>query len=337
MRADRGRWEAGRWEERRTAGLRAGGWLLLAAWLFILLPGLCLAAWIAAPPAWRSTLGLPQPGGQPAAVVVLLPALPGYQPGQGPAAAPQPAAGAPPAWQVWRAPAAAAAPDRPLIAVVLTGLGRSGQVTAQAVALPGPLGLAFSPYGRPFGEVLAGARAAGHELLLELPMKGEAGDPLDLGPQALLPLLDAEQNLRRLAWLLDGPTPGPAPEPLVGALVLDGGGFLLAEDVALPVLAELARRGLLLVLSGPAEPAQRLATAAALPLLLADQAASGGAGVEAALAAAERVALLRGAALVVLTADAATVARLVAWTASLEARGFALAPPTQLLERRATQ
>lgn len=333
MRAQRGGWDA----ERETGrGRGTGGWLLLAGWLCLLLPALCFAAWLALPPAWRATLGLPQPGATGAAtVVVTLPALPGHGSAPQPAASPTPTAG-PPAWQQWRSPAPPAG-ERPLIAVVLTGLGRSSQVTAQAIQLPGPLGLALSPYGRPFGAILAEARAAGHELLIELPMKGDKGDGLDLGPQALLPLLDASQNLKRLAWLLDGAAGQPGDEPLIGALVLGGGGFLRAEDVALPVLAELARRGLLLVSGGDAEPLERLAAAAGLVLLRADQVAADAAGSDAALAAAERVALLRGQSLVLLPADAGTVARLAAWAASLEARGFALAPPTAVLERRLAQ
>ncbi len=325
MRGDRGRQRDGQQRQ-------GGGWLLFAAWLFIALPGLGFAAWLAAPTPWLDILGLPRPGASSGqAVVVTLPALPGYLPGQPPAkAAPRGT------WQQWRAPAPSVPAGRPVVAVVLSGLGRSGAVTEAASALPGPIALAFSPYGRPFGTAIEVARAAGHEILIELPMKGEAkdgegADSLDLGPQALLPLLDASQNLKRLDWLLDG---AEAPLPLVAALVVGGGGFLRAEDVAAPVLAELSRRGLILLLSGPAAPAERLADAAGLTLVLADQAAADAAASTLALAAAERMALLQGAAIVVLPADAGTVARLAAWAGTLEARGFTLVPTTYVVERR---
>lgn len=314
------------WRDKRGGGL--GGWLLAVAWLLVALPALLFAAWLALPPAWRTTLGLPQPAMAPAPVVaVTLPALPGWTPE---AAAPA-VAEADAAWRRFRGPTVDS--QAPLVAVVLGGLGRSAQVTAEALALPAPVGLALSPYGRPHDAVVAAARAAGHELLVELPMEGSAGDPLDLGPQALLPLLDAPQNLRRLAWLLDGAGPGARPEPAVGVLVIDGGGFLRAADVAAPVFAELARRGLLLLYAGAAEAAP-LAADAGLVFLAADQGAADAAAVEAALAGAERIALLQGEALVVLRGDAATVARVAAWAATLPGRGFALAPPTQVVERR---
>lgn len=324
---------------------RGGGWLLTLAWLLVILPALLFAAWLALPPAWRGALGLPAPASQPpASVRVVLPALPGWD---GTGANPQPAeAQADSAWR--RNRAAPVAGEAPLVAVVLSGLGRSSQVTAGAIALPGPVGLALSPYGRPFGGLPAEARAAGHELLIELPIQGGAAaegatdDALDLGPQALLPLLDGAQNLRRLAWLLDGPGGAPADEPLAGALILDGTGFLTAVDVAQPVLDELARRGLALLRAGggadaeggEADRAAPLAARAGLPYLPADQGGPGPLDVDAALAGAERVALLRGEALVVLPGDPATVARVAAWAATLPARGFALAPPTQVLERR---
>ena len=61
---------------------------------------------------------------------------------------------------------------RPCVAVVITGLGLADQLTARALALPGAVGLSFSPYAGA-AAWQARARAAGHEALLTLPLQPE--------------------------------------------------------------------------------------------------------------------------------------------------------------------
>jgi polysaccharide deacetylase 2 family uncharacterized protein YibQ len=70
-----------------------------------------------------------------------------------------------------------------------------------AIELPAPLTLSFIPYGYHLKELVAAARAAGHEVMLHLPM--EPMDPeADPGPHALRTTVSLEENRRRLEWAL---------------------------------------------------------------------------------------------------------------------------------------
>ncbi len=307
-------------------GRSLGSWLLTLAWVALLLPSLALAGYILAPPAWRDALGLSQApaAARPQVVIGTLPPLPETLQAGGQEQ------GGQPAWRRFRQPAPAVAAATPLIAVVLTGLGRDASLDAAAVALPGAVTLSFSPYGRPFGATMESARSAGHELLLDLPMGSV--DALDTGPQALLALLDSELNLRRLAWLLDGATESGPPPPAAGVVTVGDDSFLRAGDLSGPVLAVLATRGLLFldaVSRGQAPPTASLAA------VLADRQLTGDAEAFAhQLAELERVALLQGSAVGVAAADPLALARLQSWLASLERRGYALAPLSAVYERR---
>src|SRR3984885_6001362 len=74
-------------------------------------------------------------------------------------------------WQVYARPFDA--PDtKPRVAVLLTGLGLSSAPTEAAInRLPPEVTLSFSPYAEHLGDWLQAARAAGHEVLLDLPLE----------------------------------------------------------------------------------------------------------------------------------------------------------------------
>ena len=93
-------------------------------------------------------------------------------------------------------------PDAVRVALIIEGLGVSAKDTAEAIArLPGAVTLAFVPYGS--DAALAGrARAAGHEILLQVPMEPFDYPDNDPGPETLLTSLAAQQNVDRLHWLM---------------------------------------------------------------------------------------------------------------------------------------
>ncbi|MDP6816316.1 MAG: divergent polysaccharide deacetylase family protein, partial [Alphaproteobacteria bacterium] len=146
--------------------------------------------------AWSDTAPSPSPSAGTAPTV----APPSPSPSTAPAVLPT----APPPYTApkatWQRFAALAPPTggRPMVAVVLDDLGLSQFRSDRAVALPRPITMAILPYGRNLDGVVARARAAGHEILLHLPMEPSSGDR-DPGPNALLTGLPQAELDRRIA------------------------------------------------------------------------------------------------------------------------------------------
>lgn len=89
---------------------------------------------------------------------------------------------------------------RAQVALVIDDLGLKQAETAMAVGMPGPMTLAFLPYGQQLARHSARAEAHGHEVIVHLPM--EAGSTSDTGPNALRIGLPADEIERRLQWSL---------------------------------------------------------------------------------------------------------------------------------------
>lgn len=141
-----------------------------------------------------------------------------------------------PAWERY----AVAAPQRngrPWVAIVVDDMGLDRSRSARVIALPGPLTLAFLPYARDLERQTAAARAAGHELLLHLPMEPEGSE--NPGPDALRTDQDDQEILRRTVADLE------RFGSYVGVNNHMGSRFTRDARAMRPVMAELARRGLL--------------------------------------------------------------------------------------------
>ncbi len=87
-----------------------------------------------------------------------------------------------------------------LVALVIDDLGMDRRHTAEAIALPSAVTLAFLPYAPAVAEQVAEARARGHEVLVHLPM--EPAGHANPGPMALTSTLDRRRFLARLSWNL---------------------------------------------------------------------------------------------------------------------------------------
>jgi uncharacterized protein len=214
---------------------------------------------------------------------------------------------------------------RPRLALLVVGLGLQDRLTSRAIDLPGAVSLHFSAYATELDAWVERARAAGHEVLLDLPMEPLDFPADDPGPHVLLADATAEENLDRVAWLLARAT---------GYVGLAGrAGRFAGSEQATAVLGELARRGLGLVELG----SDRLAgTSAALDLLYVatpapiDQEPSATA-IDRSLAALEAAALAAGSAVGVAQAYPVSLERLERWTATLAAKGLAVAPLSAFL------
>ena len=89
-----------------------------------------------------------------------------------------------------------------MIAIVIDDLGLSQTRVKHTIALPGPITLAFLPYGHNLKKLTKEGRAAGHELIIHVNMEPKDHD-IDPGPKALLTTLEPDEVHRRLLWAFD--------------------------------------------------------------------------------------------------------------------------------------
>jgi hypothetical protein len=341
------------------AGWRGLGrfWLLIAA----LLGAFCLALWLAGPPA-----SLPLPAatadsqvattGAPTVNQVAGPAAQeakaeqGPRPGRdtpGPIADPDPALLEPApdsaSEMLPRVAADGRAPmqvyaagfdastRRPRVGLVLTGIGLNQAWSEAAIhALPGGITLAISPYARDPAKLLSAARAAEHEYLLSLPLEPQ-GFPLnDPGKQALMTSLSPEQNRARLDWVL------ARVQGYVGMIGAEGSlrgeRFASLPEEMQPVLAELAKRGLLYVDPRPDASPLPLVWSRAVDLIVDEPADA--ASLDEKLSKLSALARAKGSALGFAgPVRPVTTQRIATWANNLAADGLALAPATALVRK----
>jgi polysaccharide deacetylase 2 family uncharacterized protein YibQ len=218
---------------------------------------------------------------------------------------------------------------RPRIGMLVAGLGISESATEAAIQrLPGAVSLAFSPYGLRLAEFAALARAAGHEVLVAVPME-PVGFPLnDPGPQALLTGLAWGENSQRLTWALSRFAGYVGATNVLGP-TLRGERFSASPEAMRPLLDVLRTRGLLFIDGRPGGAAPQGLPARSVDVVLDDRPTR--AEIEQRLADLERIARERGAALGLSGAGTLALERIAAWAAGVEERGFALAPVSALL------
>jgi polysaccharide deacetylase 2 family uncharacterized protein YibQ len=229
---------------------------------------------------------------------------------------------------------AVAAPEvdgRPAIAVVIDDLGMNRRGTAALNRLQAPLTLSFLPYAGALEEQARAGRAAGHELMLHLPME-PTGDEWP-GPDALLSTLTPDDLVTRLrAQLLS----------FKGFVGINNhmGSLLTAERGSMALLmAELRARGLLFLdsrttaRSVAADEALRAGVAHASRDVFLDNDVDPKA-IRRQLALTEQIARRRGSAVAIGHPHDATIAALRGWLPSLEQRGFVLVPVSSIVARQ---
>ena len=236
-------------------------------------------------------------------------------------------------WQAYARPFDAQ-DDRPRIAIIITGMGLSRASTDAAIKrLPGPVTLAFDPYAEDLDGWVARARQAGHEVLVSLPMESDEFPLRDPGPYALLTSLDAAENMRRLEFVL-GRLPG-----YVGVISVMGSRFRASEAHLRPVLEALKGRGLMFVDGGAAKGnlAPKIATEIGLPRAMNNlqlDTVPSRAAIDQRLAELEGIVRKQAVAVAIAAPYPATLERLAAWAATLEAKNLTLAPISALADKQ---
>ena len=241
------------------------------------------------------------------------------------------------AWQVYARPFELPDPKVPKIAVIIGGLGLSQAATEAAIQqLPGAISLAFVPYARDLEGWIAQARAAGHEVLLELPMEPFDYPNNDPGPHTLLTTLDSDENLTRLDWLLSRFT------GYVGVTNFMGAKFTASADSMEPILAELNDRGLLYLDSKATRNsvAGDITAELEMPSVVSnkfiDRVASRVA-IDARLFELERIAKSSGTAVGIGFPYPVTVERVSEWARALRQKRYALAPLSAVVQGKSSE
>ncbi len=237
--------------------------------------------------------------------------------------------------QPWQAHAVAVTPieGRPMIAIVLDDIGVNRRNAAKAIALPGPLTLAFMTYAEGLTEMTEAARQGGHELMLHVPMQ-PLSPTIDPGPNVLADSLPSVELTQRLAWGLD------RFEGYVGINNHMGSRFTASPEGMALVMGELKARGLLFLdsLTARNSVAGRLAARAGVPFaerdVFLDNEPDDRASIDRQLALLEQVARERGYAVGIGHPHPATVAALQDWIPVMRDRGFALVPISAVVRHR---
>jgi polysaccharide deacetylase 2 family uncharacterized protein YibQ len=217
------------------------------------------------------------------------------------------------------------------VAIVVTGLGLNEQGTLDAVdRLPQDVTLAFAPYGRSLERTTGAARAAGHELYLEVPLEPFDYPDNDPGPETLLTGQPARANLEKFYWLL-GRFGGYA-----GVINYMGARFTASAADFAPMMEEVAARGLGYIDDGSSNRslASQLAETNSVPFSRADLMLDGNptrAAILVQLAALEEKATANGGAIGIVSALPVSVQTIAEWAEGLEDRGYMLVPASTLM------
>ena len=236
-----------------------------------------------------------------------------------------------PAWRRFAVASPAAAEGAPVIALLIDDMGEALAWTMRAMALPGPLTMSFFPHAEDLAEQAEAARAAGHEVMLHLPMQPD-DDGEDPGPNPLILGLDEIELDRRVMAMLDSFT------GYVGVNNHMGSRFTRDWAAMEQVLGRVGQRGLLFIDSRTAAESvgESVARALKVPALRRDVFIDhDGDPVEIAkrLAELEALARERGVAVGIAQPRPQTLHALEVWLPQAVARGIVLAPISAVIGR----
>ena len=226
----------------------------------------------------------------------------------------------------------AVASGKPLIAIIVSGLGINEQGSLDAIdELPENVTLAFAPYGKTLSTTVAAARSGGHEVLLEVPLEPFDYPQNDPGPQTLLTGETPRANIDKLFWLM------ARFGGYVGLINNMGARFTASAADFSPIMEELGARGLGYVDDGSSNRslAPQLAEGNKVPFGRVDvtiDANPSRASILSALASLEAKAVENGHAIGIVSALPISVTTVTEWARELESRGVLLVPASALMK-----
>jgi uncharacterized protein len=213
---------------------------------------------------------------------------------------------------------------KPKVALVIGGLGLNARITQRAIdELPSEVTLSFVPYADNLQGWINKARAAGHEVLIEIPMEPFDYPDNDPGPHTLLSSAAPEENQRRLEYLLSRAS------GYFGVTNYLGGKYAGAGDASSATMRALKSRGLAFISDGSASGLGSAAANAGMRNAQADRSLDqrpSGEDITAQLGALEAEATQQGASLGFGVAYAVTIDQVARWAREASRRGLVLAP-----------
>ncbi|MDT2020805.1 divergent polysaccharide deacetylase family protein [Methylocella sp. CPCC 101449] len=217
------------------------------------------------------------------------------------------------------------------LALMIGGMGLNIALTREAInQLPGAVTLGFAPYGSELDSLVAEARSAGHEVILQSPMEsfGESDDP---GPFVLKTSQDKGQIVDNLRWQMS------RFQGYIGIAGFLGARFTASEPAFSPVLREIGQRGLLYLddASSPRSLARSLSQGANTAFVGADLLIDSRSADEIDVALAQLESMARDKGMAVGTASGLPIVmeRVARFTKTLENRGITLVPISALAVR----
>ncbi len=221
---------------------------------------------------------------------------------------------------------------RPKIALMIGGMGLSKTATELAIKrLPPEVTLSFAPYPDELQLYVNQARAAGHEIMLQLPMEPFDYPQNDPGHHTLLTSQPVRKNLDDLDWLLSRVTGYAGVSNYLGAK------FTSTPESLKPVIETVEKYGLFFIDDGSSQRSVAAAVArdVAVDFALADRTIDvrpSRTGIEIKLLELEEVARANGVALGVGALPyPVTINTVVEWAATLEEKGLVLAPVSAII------
>ena len=215
---------------------------------------------------------------------------------------------------------------RPMVALVVGGLGLNPATTKQAIEqLPPAVTLSFVPYTANLQTWIDLARAAGHEVMVEVPMQPVNYPDNDPGPQTLLANARNDDLMAHMLWALSRCTGYFAVTNYQGAAFFkDKAGFNT-------FLTTLKARGVGFIDDGQARDAQGAWARASADRVV--DAQVNAPAIMAQLTGLEATAKSRGQALGAGMAFPVTLAVALKWTQSLDGKGIQLAPASAMMHQ----
>ncbi len=223
-------------------------------------------------------------------------------------------------------------PGKPMIAIVIDDMGVDPRRSARVIGLPAPLTTSFLSYAQNLPKQAKAARAAGHELLLHMPME-PSGSGYDPGPDVLLTAMGEEAIRARLRKSL------ASFSGYVGINNHMGSKFTADAAAMRVVMRELHADGLLFLdsLTSGRSVGTKVAQAEGVPNLTRDVFLDDDpqpAEIREQLRRVEAHARKTGAAIAIGHPRDTTIEALAAWLPQVKAEGFQLVPLSALAKSK---